>query len=696
MAKTLVAAVALAAATVGASSPSVDVPSWPTTVPFWPQYPSRNVQVLTGTWDFGFSTQGDALTIPYSTVVSMVVNKTQVPGSFDVTPPGTLGPRGNAFFRSVHACTPGNPALLKFYAVNFFARVFVDGNDIGSHFSGGYTPFEMAAPACGSSGLREVAVIVNNALNLTLCPTCTGGDFFFYSGIIRPVIVTEIPAKTVYWIDRVEPLSKDYERGLIDIRVVMAGNVEAANGIVHIAYGFNGAAVGNSVGYALANNTAVIPSVAVPNFKLWMLGQDNTNNLFTLTVEETYFGDSVTTRSAIRVLGVDLPTARLTINGQIVKLRGFNRHTMWPDTGAAVTTDQEAADLEIIKTVNANYVRGAHYPQSQSWLDMCDEAGIAIWEETLGPGTSTGNMLDPFFMSNHLAAVASMVAHSFHHPSVIFHAFFNEGPSNNPVACVGYERSSSLIKQMVGYPQARLVTWASNQVDNDQCFAYADVISFNNYPGWYGRPGNVSYVADYWGSKIQWAADNYPDTPLTISETGGGGIFEWTNDTYPDPGLFWSQKYQKNLVTADASFILNSTRVTGLTLWQFAGEIRNAPKGPAGTLSHSPTHPTAQLSHLESIRPHCFLLSLPHPFPARRHQGQRRLDALVRPVRLRPHGRVPHRQPLHPLDVRVHLQRDGHVRAPLRREPQGLRRLLAPPEGGVRPHRRHLRLLPEH
>ena len=56
----------------------------------------------------------------------------------------------------------------------------------------------------------------------------------------------------------------------------------------------------------------------------------------------------------------------------------------------------------------------------------------------MGPGTSTANMHDPVFMTEHLASVASMVATSFAHPSVIFHAFFNEGPSNDPAACTGY------------------------------------------------------------------------------------------------------------------------------------------------------------------------------------------------------------------------------------------------------------------
>ena len=38
-------------------------------------------------------------------------------------------------------------------------------------------------------------------------------------------------------------------------------------------------------------------------------------------------------------------------------------------------------DIALIKAAGANYIRGAHYCQDQRWLDLCDEAGILVWEE---------------------------------------------------------------------------------------------------------------------------------------------------------------------------------------------------------------------------------------------------------------------------------------------------------------------------
>jgi len=91
-------------------------------------------------------------------------------------------------------------------------------------------------------------------------------------------------------------------------------------------------------------------------------------------------------------VAVDETSGRLTINGKVTKLLGFNRHTMWPDTGSALTLEQLQKDLAVVQDLNLNYIRGAHYPQDQRWLDMTDEAGIAMWEETLGPGVGLSNL----------------------------------------------------------------------------------------------------------------------------------------------------------------------------------------------------------------------------------------------------------------------------------------------------------------
>lgn len=127
--------------------------------------------------------------------------------------------------------------------------------------------------------------------------------------------------------------------------------------------------------------------------------------------------DSVNTRFGLRVLGAD-SSSRITINGERIKMKGFNRHTMYPDTGPSLTEEQMMSDVKILQDLGVNYVRGAHYPQDQRWLDICDEVGFLIWEEGLGPNVNTGNTQNPYFMKYQLIQLDEMISASFNHPSV--------------------------------------------------------------------------------------------------------------------------------------------------------------------------------------------------------------------------------------------------------------------------------------
>ena len=168
----------------------------------------------------------------------------------------------------------------------------------------------------------------------------------------------------------------------------------------------------------------------MPNFRIW---SQSTPNLHTLTVQyldDNYnLYDAITVRFGMRIIGKtkypDTNYTRLTINGEIVKLHGNDRHTMWPNTGNALTYDQIKTDLLHILNLGVNYIRGAHYPQDQRFLDLCDENGIVVWSETLGPGTSVKDFESEYWMKYQIQAINEMVDASINNPSIIFWALLS-------------------------------------------------------------------------------------------------------------------------------------------------------------------------------------------------------------------------------------------------------------------------------
>ncbi|MHC3468794.1 glycoside hydrolase family 2 TIM barrel-domain containing protein [Streptomyces sp. 7R007] len=72
----------------------------------------------------------------------------------------------------------------------------------------------------------------------------------------------------------------------------------------------------------------------------------------------------------------------MRINGKPVSLRGTNRHEMHPDRGTSLTRADMVRDIEIIKRMNMNSVRTSHYPNNPLWLELADEYGLYLVDET--------------------------------------------------------------------------------------------------------------------------------------------------------------------------------------------------------------------------------------------------------------------------------------------------------------------------
>lgn len=73
------------------------------------------------------------------------------------------------------------------------------------------------------------------------------------------------------------------------------------------------------------------------------------------------------------------------LNGRRLKLTGLNRHQFYPFAGGALPARVQRRDALILRReLNCNVVRCSHYPQSEDFLDACDELGLLVWEEMPG------------------------------------------------------------------------------------------------------------------------------------------------------------------------------------------------------------------------------------------------------------------------------------------------------------------------
>jgi hypothetical protein len=132
---------------------------------------------------------------------------------------------------------------------------------------------------------------------------------------------------------------------------------------------------------------------------------------------------------------IEVEGNRFLINGRQVKLRGACRHDIHPLLGRVSTADYELKDVLLAKEANINFIRTSHYPPTDRFLDLCDEYGLYVEDETavcfVGshrtaeyyPGSSESA---PGFTERYLSQLREMVENHRNHPSIIIWSIGNE------------------------------------------------------------------------------------------------------------------------------------------------------------------------------------------------------------------------------------------------------------------------------
>jgi beta-galactosidase/beta-glucuronidase len=113
----------------------------------------------------------------------------------------------------------------------------------------------------------------------------------------------------------------------------------------------------------------------------------------------------------------------LYVNGKRITIRGVNRHSFRPATGRTLNRRANYEDVKLMKAMNMNAVRLAHYPPDPDFLDACDELGLYVMDELGGwhgkYDTAAGSKL-----------VREMVVRDCNHPSILWWSNGNEGGHN--------------------------------------------------------------------------------------------------------------------------------------------------------------------------------------------------------------------------------------------------------------------------
>ncbi|MEE8366975.1 MAG: glycoside hydrolase family 2 TIM barrel-domain containing protein [Thermoanaerobaculia bacterium] len=242
-------------------------------------------------------------------------------------------------------------------------------------------------------------------------------DYWIFGGIYRPVYLESSPHESI-----AEVRIDARHNGKIELFIEIDGL--QSPGLLEVQVkDSNGLPLGLRLSQEVeSEQLRVRLSANIPHARPWSA---ETPTLYSLEVRLTRDKSVIHRRDiqfGFRTIEVR-PGEGLFVNQRRVLLKGVNRHSFWPSSGRTLNRRLNRADAELLKSLNMNAVRTAHYPPDVEFLEACDELGLYVIDELAGWHDAYDTVIGR-------RLVQKMVSRDHNHPSVIFWSNGNEGGWN--------------------------------------------------------------------------------------------------------------------------------------------------------------------------------------------------------------------------------------------------------------------------
>jgi len=139
--------------------------------------------------------------------------------------------------------------------------------------------------------------------------------------------------------------------------------------------------------------------------------------------------DRYETKFGIRTLRLD-PGAGFFLNNRNIKIKGVNLHHGLGPLGIAFSRQAAKRQLEIMKEMGCNAIRTAHNPPAPEKLELCDEMGLLVMDETFDEWKKPKilNGYNKLFDEWAQKDTRALLKRDRNHPSIIFWSTGNEIP----------------------------------------------------------------------------------------------------------------------------------------------------------------------------------------------------------------------------------------------------------------------------
>ena len=473
-----------------------------------------------------------------------------VPGSWNTQEPELMYFESNIWYRRkfhVDNLAPDKRYFVYVGAANYIAQVSINGQRVGRH-EGGFTPFAFEVTEHLRQGENHLIIGVNAGRRADYIPAEVA-DWFNHGGITRDVLLIETPSTFIsnYFI-------------ALD-KTTVSEKVRRINGSVTL----NGTTLPEMVRIqipelkidhqaAVGEDGTARFTIETKKVQLWSPESPKLYDL-TLLAGDDRLADEVGFRS------IEAKGKQILLNGTPLFLKGICLHDENPLRRSRANSVEDAAlVLGWAKELGCNFLRLAHYPHQENIVRMADKMGILLWEELpLYWGIQWHN---PEVLKKAKRQFEELIARDYNRAASIIWSIANETaviPSRNAFL-------SELADHVRTLDDTRLISAAckkDQEADGhpDQVYTYndplmekLDVISFNEYLGWYGGS-----PAECRGKSFKMGLEK----PVIVSEFGGGA----QQGLHGDSLTRWSEEFQAYLYEESLRMFDKIDGLSGTAPW---------------------------------------------------------------------------------------------------------------------------------
>lgn len=435
----------------------------------------------------------------------------------------------------------GKRYFLYFGAANYKSVVYLNGKKLGEH-EGGFNPFNFEITK-QLKDKNSIVVSVDNTRMEEQVPTIIS-DWKNFGGITRDVMIIEENTTFI----------RDFKLGLkkgsmneVELNVWVEGPNKSSNVLLNIPE-LN---VDESI--AVDESGYGEKVFKLKNIKHWSPENPKLYDV-ELKINSNPLNDNIGFRN-IEVKGTDI-----LLNGESIFLKGISLHEESPLTNGRTHSFEEARMMiDWVKDLGCNYLRLSHYPHNEHLVRLAEKEGIMLWEEIPVYWDIEWDNPKTYHLAEQM--LDDVITRDKNRAAVVIWSIANETDIS--------ESRNTFLKNLINFTRekdnTRLISAALlahrdgksrySRVIDDPFGENADIISVNQYIGWYGSalPDVIKDIK----------LDIKFDKPFIFSEFGAGAL----GGFHADRMTRWSEEYQEWYYQETLKMCEGIEKLRGISPW---------------------------------------------------------------------------------------------------------------------------------